>query len=244
MSTLSTTNLDQFKFHKRNRKVNKSQVKKLAASIEKNGQLVPIIVGQNNVVLDGQHRLNAIKLINKTAEKPMRIKYIRKSMSMTHVAEINAHQLQWRIVDWIHYYAEAGNENYLALQYAAEYYKPLKLSALAAFLNPGGHAHSSYLTSGEYVYEINPAKEYILDKLVALSKINAVFAQKSVLVAIMWLMRQENFDAQRLFHALERNFESVLVQSGTGNWARHMLYWYNKGLRHGRLNVNDLPRHH
>jgi len=244
MSILSTSNLDQFKYHKRNRKVNKSQVKKLAESITKEGQLVPIIVSKGNVVLDGQHRLQAIQLINKTAESPLKIKYVQKKMAIQQVAAMNAHQLQWRINDWINYYAEGGNENYIALRDAAEKYKPLKLSALAGFLNPTASTHSTYLTRGEYVYEMTDTKEFILDKLVALSKINAAFSQKCVLVAIIHLMRQKMFDPQRLFHAIERNFESVLVQSGTSNWAKHLLYWYNKGLRHGRLNPNDLPRSH
>jgi len=87
-------------------------------------------------------------------------------------------------------------------------------------------------------------KSYILDKIVSLSKIRPMFSMKSVLIGIMWLQRDPNFDATRLFYALERNFESILQQSGTGNWARHMLYWYNKGLRSAKLNVNDLPRHH
>ena len=125
-------------------------------------------------------------------------------------------------------------------------YKPLKLSSLASFLhvNDSGATHTSVIRKGEFRYEMTDDKQYILEKLVAISKLKPMFSMKCVLVAIMWLQRDPNFNAKRLFHALERNFESILPQAGTGNWARHMLYWYNKGLRGGKLNVNDLPRHH
>ena len=159
---------------------------------------------------------------------------------------MNANQRQWRIQDWIHYYAESGNEDYANLQAYAEAYKPLKLSALASFLheNNAASSHTIVIRNGEFKFELTDEKKYILDKMLALSKIRDMFCQKSVLIGIMWLQRDSNFDAQRLFYALERNFESILQQSGTGNWARHMLYWYNKGLRSAKLNVNDLPRHH
>ena len=246
MKIQTTTNLEQFQFDVRNRNVNKQHIKELAASINEYGQLQPIIVNTAMKVMDGQNRLEAIRLINKTAEVPVKVKYIKRNMPMHHVAQMNSHQRQWNIQDWIHYYAQSGNGHYLKLQEATELYKPLKLSALASFLhvNDSGATHTSVIRKGEFRYEMTDDKLYILEKLVAISRLKPMFSMKCVLVGIMWLKRDPNFDATRLFYALERNFESVLQQSGTSNWARHMLYWYNKGLRGRKLNVNDLPRHH
>jgi len=246
MKIQTTTNLEQFQFDGRNRNINRKHVKELADSIIEYGQLQPIIVNTSMKVMEGQHRLEAIKLINKTAATPIKVKYIKKNMPISQVAQMNSHQRQWRIQDWIHYYAQSGNGHYLKLQEATEMYKPLKLSSLASFLhvNDSGATHTSVIRKGEFRYTMTDDKQYILEKLVAISRLKPMFSMKCVLVAIMWLQRDPNFNAQRLFHALERNFESILPQAGTGNWARHMLYWYNKGLRGGKLNVNDLPRHH
>ena len=246
MKIQTTTNLEQFQFDGRNRNINRKHVKELADSIIEYGQLQPIIVNTSMKVMEGQHRLEAIKLINKTAATPIKVKYIKKNMPISQVAQMNSHQRQWRLHDWIHYYAQSGNSHYLKLQKATELYKPLTMTALASFLHntQSAAAHTGIIKKGHFKYEMTDEKQYILEKLLALCKIKPMFAQKSVLVAVMWLRRDPNFDAQRLFHALERNFEAILMQSGTGNWARHMLYWYNKGLRGGKLNVNDLPRHH
>ena len=246
MKIQTTTNLEQFQFDVRNRNVNKQHVKELAASITEFGQLQPIIVNTAMKVMDGQNRLEAIRLINKTAEVPVKLKYIKRNMPMHHVAQMNSHQRQWNMHDWIKYHANSGNENYIKLREAAELYKPLKLSALASFLHrrDSTATHSSTIRNGAFTYSISDDKRYILDKLISLSRLKSIYSQKCVLIAIMWLRRDQNFNAKRLFHALERNFESILPQNGTGNWARHMLYWYNRGLRSGKLNVNDLPGHH
>tara|TARA_R110002153_G_scaffold2986_1_gene14125 strand:- start:717 stop:1457 length:741 start_codon:yes stop_codon:yes gene_type:complete len=246
MKIQTTTNLDQFQFDPRNRLVIQSFVKLLVESLKEHGQLMPIIVNKDMVVADGQHRLEALRALNQTADIPVEVKYIKRDIPFHIVPEMNANQRQWRIQDWIHYYAESGNEDYANLQAYAEAYKPLKLSALASFLheNNAASSHTIVIRNGEFKFELTDEKKYILDKMLALSKIRDMFCQKSVLIGIMWLQRDSNFDAQRLFYALERNFESILQQSGTGNWARHMLYWYNKGLRSAKLNVNDLPRHH
>ena len=246
MKIQATTNLDQFQFDPRNRQLLQSFVKELASSIKEHGQLQPIIVNKDMMVADGQHRLEALRAINQTADTPVEVKYIKRDIPFHIVPEMNANQRQWRIQDWIHYYAQCGNENYVKLQQYSEEYKPLKLSALAGFLhkNAAASTHTGVIKNGDFVLDMTQEKSYILDKIMSLSKIRPMLSMKSVLIGIMWLQRDPNFNAERLFYALERNFESILQQSGTGNWARHMLYWYNKGLRSAKLNVNDLPRHH
>ncbi len=247
MSVKHTLNLDQFRFHDRNRRLNDSHIKKLAASIERIGLKNPIIVTNNGVVLDGQHRLEAIKYINKTAQKPLRLPYIKKNMKISDIAEMNGHQIQWRITDWIHYHAAGGNEHYIQLQEAAEVYSPLHINSLSTFLHDntvGYGAASRTVVEGRFIYQMTPVKEQIIDKMQELAKVDPMWAAKSVLIAVMRLMRDPNFSHTRLFHAIELNFESILKQSGAGNWTRHLARWYNKGLRSDKLNVNDLPRHH
>jgi len=244
MSIKHTTNLDQFKFHERNRRVNRSAVKKLAESIKRVGLKVPITVNSRNIILDGQHRVEAIRLLNSTATTPYKVSYVKKNMSIADIAEMNAHQIQWRMNDWIHFYATGGNENYIKLQEAAEQFKPHKLTSICAFLSPAEGAHTSIITSGSYVFEMTQEKKDILTKLKEYSKLNPAFVSKAVLLAIIDLRRLEGFSIDRLFHAIELNFESIITQSGRGNWSRHFVRFYNKGLRSGKLSTDDLPSSH
>jgi len=238
-----TTNLDQFSFHEQNRYVNRGAVRRLAESIKRVGLKVPITVSKKNVVLDGQHRVEAIRLINKTAKNPVKLSYIQKNMSIADVAEMNAHQLAWRMSDWIHYYATGGNENYIRLREAGEKFRPHKMTSICALLSENEGAHTKVVTSGKYVYEMTPEKE-ILKKLIAYGKMNSAFTSKAVLMAIVDMRKLDGFNVNRLFRALDQNFESILNQSGKDNWARHFVRFYNKGLRSGRLNADDLPSSH
>lgn len=244
MSIKHTTNLDQFKFHERNRRVNRSAVKKLAASIKRVGLKVPITVNSRNIILDGQHRVEAIRLLNKTASTPYKVSYVKKNMSIADIAEMNAHQIQWRMTDWIHFYATGGNENYIKLQEAAEEFKPHKLTSICAFLSPAEGGHTSVITSGSYIFEMSQEKKDILNKLKEYGKLNPAFVSKAVLLSIIDLRKLEGFSIDRLFHAIELNFESIITQSGRGNWSRHFVRFYNKGLRSGKLSTDDLPSSH
>jgi hypothetical protein len=236
-----TTNLDQFSFHEQNRYVNRGAVRRLAESIKRVGLKVPITVSKKNVILDGQHRVEAIRLINKAAKNPVKLSYIQKNMSIADVAEMNAHQLAWRMSDWIHYYATGGNENYIRLREAGEKFRPHKMTSICALLSENEGAHTKVVTSGKYVYEMTPEKERILKKLIAYGKMNSSFTSKAVLMAVVDMRKLDGFNLDRLFRALDQNFESILNQSGKDNWARHFVRFYNKGLRAGRLNADDLP---
>jgi hypothetical protein len=244
MSVHYTTNLDQFTFHRQNRSVNRGAVLRLAESIKRVGLKVPITVNRNGVILDGQHRVEAIREINKTASAPVRLSYIEKNMSIADIAEMNANQTAWRLSDWIHYYATGGNENYIKLKEAARKFTPHKMTSICALLSPNEGAHTKTVSAGRYVYDMTPEKEQILKKLIQYGKMNPSFTSKAVLLAIIDMRRLEGFRLQRLFDALDLHFESILTQSGKDNWARHFVRFYNKSLRTGRLNADDLPKSH
>lgn len=245
MTVKHTTNLEQFKFHSSNRKVNRSHVRKLADSISKVGLKTPITVSAGNVILDGQHRYEAIKLLIEKGES-VKLPYIKKNMKISDIAEMNSNQLKWTNMDWIRYHVTNGNSHYQDLVDCQGIYNTLKMSALAPFLHTTEDAYLSTprLNGGEFVFDLTPDKEYILDQLNELAKFRPEFSQKAVLSAIMWLSRSPNFDARRLFKKLSANLSDVRQQSGRSNWAGHLLYWYNKGLRNGRLDPHDLPSSH
>ena len=244
MTVKHTTNLDQFTLHRMNRKVNKSHVKKLAASIKSIGLKTPIVVTSGNVIIDGQHRYEAIKLLLKAGED-IKLPYIKKNLKVSDIAEINSNQLRWTNKDWIEYHAKSGNGNYKALLLCQKAYPAVKLSALAPLLHQGTNLTTQQINRGEFVYMMDDTRKYILEQVTSMVRERPEFGMKSFLLAVTWLMRSPEFMSKRLFTKLSANLHSVRHQSGTGNWAQHLLYWYNKGLAaKNKLRIDDLPRHH
>jgi len=243
MTVKHTYNLEQFTINpEMNRKISSSWVNQLSKRIAKKGLKRPIEVSRKGEILDGQHRYLAIKKLH-TEGRRIKLKYMQTTMKPEDVAEINGYTRKWTHPDWINYYVQRGNQDYILLTEALDRYKPMGLSGLFPFLTSGTLA-TSCLKAGTFKYECSADDEYIIENLIRLSKFNSVYNMKQVTLAIKWLTRQENFDPKRLFHVLSRNLDSIEIQSGTSNWAHHLLYWYNKGLHRAKLDKHDIPRHH
>lgn len=104
------TNYEAFKTVLGNRKVRTAHVKKLKLSIEKDPESIkynPILVNEKMEVIDGQHRLEAIKSL----ELP--VYYVKvPGLKLEDVQKLNSVSKQWGPVDYAQAFAKLGNDNY------------------------------------------------------------------------------------------------------------------------------------
>lgn len=120
-SIFETTKYRQFKVLKQNRMVYQTHVDRLKKDMEKSetnfSSISPLIVDKNFRVLDGQHRLQALK------ELGWPVFYmIAPNGKAEDARNINVTHKQWRPLDYARSYSEAGNVNYVRyLQLYSEY---------------------------------------------------------------------------------------------------------------------------
>jgi ParB-like nuclease domain len=103
METLRTMDYSIFKSITSNREVSDSHVKKLVKAIRTKNllHLNPIIVNFDYEVIDGQHRLEAAKVIG-----GIYIYYvIDQNVSKSDIALINSNYKNWSAIDYINYWA-------------------------------------------------------------------------------------------------------------------------------------------
>lgn len=102
MEIKSTNDYEQFKLLRENREVNKTHAAKLAASIQLNNLLHvnPIIVNHSMFVIDGQHRLEAAKILS----IPIHYTVIDDSEDNSALFLLQTSK-QWTITDYVEYYA-------------------------------------------------------------------------------------------------------------------------------------------
>lgn len=102
----------QFKVIAGNREVTDTHVKRLMASIGRRNLLpyTPILVNEKMEVIDGQHRLEAAKLLNLPVYYTM-----AEGAKIKDVQLLNAHQKQWTLEDYAQSYASQGVEDYQTL---------------------------------------------------------------------------------------------------------------------------------
>lgn len=122
LSIKYTTDISKFKFYSENRDATtdeaKSHIKKLRDKILKNGFLVPIMVDDKNYIIDGQHRLQAVKMIvddakyNKKSVNIPYIQYRKNTNTDGFIITLNKDRKDWKHLDYAHYYATRGNLSY------------------------------------------------------------------------------------------------------------------------------------
>lgn len=103
-----TFNYSQFKLANYNRNIDLKHVQQLVNE-EKSGHklLSPIIVNEKMQIIDGQHRLVALKQLKKPVEY-----IVRPGTAKADVVSINNSQRRWSPITWIESYANAGNADY------------------------------------------------------------------------------------------------------------------------------------
>lgn len=193
-----TTDYDQFKVLTGNRPVDETHVKRLMRKIENEGNLTPehpIEVNEDKEVVDGQHRLEALKRLGMPAYF-----VIRPGLNVDNVASLNTGNKNWTWQDFARHWSERGNENYTKFLAAAEQYEP-RYSVLLVYLtgsrNLRGRGKRTVFDSGElgltqYELGIKLLQQY--GELANLSNHNATdFA-----IAAYRFMRMPNYKQDKM----------------------------------------------
>lgn len=117
---MKTLDYSIFKFMASNRGINEGLVKRLITSIKKIGYIEgkPIIVNQDMVIVDGQHRFEACKRLQLPIHYS--ISNVSSEEAMIH---LNMNQQIWRLEDYIHSWANRGKQVYKDLIEFEKQYK-------------------------------------------------------------------------------------------------------------------------
>lgn len=102
MQVYYTIDLNIFKEITANREVDRRHVKQLVAAIKRNNLLRvnPILVDRKMNVIDGQHRLEAARILKEG------IYYmVDEHISQSDIATLNSNQNNWKPADYVNYYA-------------------------------------------------------------------------------------------------------------------------------------------
>jgi len=102
-----TSDYDIFQLSKFNRNV---FIKKEMLKQAKEGFIAPIVVNENLVVIDGQHRLEASKMV----EVPVQY-IITKGLGKHDIVRMNTVQKPWGMINFIEAFANQGNPEYVKL---------------------------------------------------------------------------------------------------------------------------------
>ena len=112
-----------------NRAVNELHVRRLVEAIKEKDLQIPIIVDHDMNVLDGQHRLDAYKIVGNP------ITYIIKDkFELQDVRNVNSVNRKWTLTEYLMSYCKLGKKDYQLLEWFHRTYE-FGIAECVAMLN-------------------------------------------------------------------------------------------------------------
>tara|TARA_Y100001951_G_C11244321_1_gene242443 strand:+ start:268 stop:1014 length:747 start_codon:yes stop_codon:yes gene_type:complete len=125
----TTENYNAFNSLRGNRNIRERHVRNLVEAIRNKDMELPIIVDAKMNIIDGQHRLEAYKIVGHP------IKYIiRDDLKIKDVRMLNSVQAKWSMTEFLMSYCKLGNKEYALLEWFVRTYK-LNIKESIAMLN-------------------------------------------------------------------------------------------------------------
>jgi hypothetical protein len=111
-----TYDYDKFKLIGINRRVDKKHVVSISEAILIRNllHLFPLVINKKWEVMDGQHRLSAVKIIESAKLLQLPIYYIMDlNITMDDISLLNSNKINWRNLDYLNYFAGKKVKDYV-----------------------------------------------------------------------------------------------------------------------------------
>lgn len=209
-----------------NRKPSEAHVKKLTKAISENPKLSqydPILVNSKYEVIDGQHRLEALKRLDQP------VHYIRaKKLKLKDVQALNSNQKVWSPLDYAKSYAELGIEDYeIYIEYKHKY--KLNHDILLKYLSLEKIATADMFREGKFKVTNQPL-DYVDTICQNLTDIADFFKQakkRAFAMAYLTVVKHKDYDHSRMMKAIEREGHKMIDYGHPQGHLRQLEEIYN-----------------
>ncbi len=228
-----TNSAKMFRFVKGNRQIVASKIKNLIKSYESGLNLFPycpILVNNDNFVIDGQHRLETCKKLK------LPIYYIVvPNMSILDIAKINAMTTKWSINDFFNCFVEGENKDYQTLQFFKDKYSltvnvAVQLLMSGSLAEGGGHFADRF-RSGEFVVKHKQKAENIMTAVMQYEDCaeEAVIRDRSFIRSIQMLLASDLYKHDEVVQKLKDRKIKLSKKSNHKEYIFHIEELFNRG---------------
>jgi hypothetical protein len=226
----ATTDYTMFKQLSGNRQLNKAHINKLKSEFKENTEAVmytPILVNERFEVIDGQHRLEAVK------ELELPIFYIQQDgLKLKDAQKLNSLTKSWGPRDWAESYAKLGNKNYIEFVKLMEEYK-LPFNVLTKYASGyGTYPNTNMFRNGSFkIGDLTKARDH-LNFLVRSGQYYTDYRRKGYGEALQIMLNHPRFDRDRLITALKGRYAQKKLQpfDSMPEYLKVLTLIYNHGL--------------
>ncbi len=224
-----TKDYDQFKRINYNRDV--LDTSKLVDSMNEYGFLLPILVNQNFMIVDGQHRVEAARKAN------VSLSYIQFDFDEDKlpilISTVNSTSSKWKLQNFINMWADLEKEDYIYLNNLMDKYKVNLSTLLGAIGGRGSHA-TKRIKKG--AFELTGAQrqrsEKKLNMMVEIRELDEKynsFNMGSFSAAIMSCITHPDYNHEQMLNQLNRQPGNISKCPIPGDYIKQIEDVYNFG---------------
>ena len=228
----STEDYSIFKILIGNREQNKIQTNKLVRTIREQGNITkisPITVNEKHEVIDGQHRLWAMKQIAEEFDETYPIYFfIRDGLTVDDAKKINAGSKPWSPDDYAKSYSEEGKDAYSTYLMFRDRYE-LNCDVLMKYLAPTDGDRNTF-KNGNFFVEDEARSRAWCNRLEDMKDFYPDHKHRSFALAFLNLVSHKKYSHSRMTDQLDK-YASELIRVPLKNkpMREALIEIYNRG---------------
>ena len=234
-----TSNYEKFTFLSANRRINREHVNKLKESLSKYGFLEsqPITVTNNFEIIDGQHRFIACKDMG----LPVNYVVVDSKNVDNMLIDLNNTQRKWNVQDYVVFYAEQGNENYIRLLQLSKKFN-ISISCVCAIAQNSvqGGRDTDIIKSGNFRFQNSetPIVESKITTVLSACKYCGLKPSDRFIRAIVLVSRHPQFIWKEFLQKVSYQRDKCYKCSTTSGYIKMLEDIYNNK-RRNKLDFNE-----
>lgn len=225
----STHDFDKFNIIHGNRQVDKNHVRELQRLMVENGNLTnqfPIVVNANMEVIDGQHRLEALRGLG------WEVAYIiEDDASIAMVRSINLGNKNWNWRDMAQSFADLGNKEYAwLLHFVDKHNLSFSIAMRFAGQSIARRTDSDYYQGNMVIADKTAAEDMVEHYKKALKYVDEAMSLRDFATSLYRLSQSPAYDKDRMIEKLKEKGYTLPIKASQNDFMRKLEEIYNSGL--------------
>jgi len=230
---LSTKNYSMFKYVGGNRKLDEKRVLSIMDKMKNHPELIaPAQCNEKFEIIDGQHRLEASKRLN----KPFYY-YVVKGANIETVRTLNDHDSRWNTSEFVHSFSATGNENYAIYEnFEAKYNfgHAVNIMLLSGVNNFYNKMLDDFKVGGFKVDNVKRAEE-LAEMINTLKDLYPGYKKRSFVIAFLKVSSLSNFNIITFIEKLRMQQKKMVDCTNSTHYIELLGEIYNYKTRKGSL---------
>ena len=229
----TTKNYNLFKKLPGNRPINAKNLREIIESMKEDYNPVNVIVNEKMEVIDGQHRIEACKILGFPVEYQC-----RPGWGLAHAQRLNKVSKHWDAKDFANSFVEQGNKHYaeyVDFQSKYKFSASVSIALLLGVNNTGGTTIKKLFNVGKFKVKSYNDAATMAEQLIEIGKHFNKAKKPRFISAMITVMKHKEYSQKKFIHKL-KTFPTLMVDCPSSlEFLKRIEYVYNYQSKGGNI---------